>query len=293
MSSLTELSVFLVSGLSLGGTLALMALGLVLIMRATGVFNFAQGQFMLLPAILSAKLESDGWPFWLAVLTGIVVGSVIAALFYRFILERTVGLNHIFPVIATLGFASVLDGAMGMFFGTTNYSLDIPFLPDGSVTIFGAQFTISSLVVAVVSLAIAAAVAAALRFSRLGALVRSAGQDPLLASFGAINVRRIFLASWVVAAILAALAGIAYASTTVVNSTVVSIALLAAPAIVLGGLDSIEGALVGGIIIGLVQAFTATYLGGQFVEVVSYTLLLVVLQFLPQGLFGTKQIVRA
>lgn len=290
---MTQLTVFLMSGLSLGGTLALMALGLVLIMRATGVFNFAQGQFMILPAIVAARLQLAGWPFWLCIVVGIGAGCVIAALFYRFVLERTVGLNHIFPVIATLGFASVLDGLMGMFFGTQSYSLVIPFLPTGTVTMFGAQFTIVSIITAVASIVLAAVVAGFLRFTRIGALVRSAGQDPLLASFGAINVRRVFLASWVVAAILAALAGIAYASTTVVNSTVVSIALLAAPAIVLGGLDSIEGALVGGLAIGLVQSATATFLGGQYVEFVSYALLLVVLQFLPHGIFGTKQIVRA
>lgn len=290
---MTQLTIFLMSGLSVGGTLALIALGLVLIMRATGVFNFAQGQFMILPAIAAARLQVTGWPFWLCILVGVVAGCIIAALFYRFVLERMVGLNLIFPVIATLGFASVLDGAMGMVFGTSSYSLVIPFLPTGSVDLFGARFTVVSIITTVASLTLAAAVASFLRFTRIGALVRSAGQDPLLASFGAINVRRVFLASWIVAAALAALAGMAYASTTVVNSTVISIALLAAPAIVLGGLDSIEGALVGGVVIGLVQAATATYLGGQYVEVVSYGLLLVVLQFLPHGVFGTKQIVRA
>ncbi|CAN5256132.1 branched-chain amino acid ABC transporter permease [soil metagenome] len=290
---MTQLTVFVLSGLGLSGTLALIALGLVLIMRATGVFNFAQGQFMLLPAILAAKLQLDGFPFWFCFVVGILCGSAIAALFYRFILERTVGLNHIFPVIATLGFASVLDGVMGLAFGTSNFSLEIPFLPTGTIVIFGAQFTIVSIVTALASLLLAAAVAVFIRFTRVGARLRAAGQDPLLASLGAINVRRVFVASWAVAAALAAVAGMAYASTTVVNSTVVSIALLAAPAIVIGGLDSATGAIVGSLIVGFLQAFTATFIGGQYVEVMSYILLLLVLQFFPQGLFGTKQIVRA
>jgi branched-chain amino acid transport system permease protein len=290
---MNQFVVLLVSGLGTGGALALMALGLVLIMRATGVFNFAQGQFMLLPAIIAARLQAGGLPFWLCVLVGIGVGSAIAALFYRFVLERTVGLNHLFPVIATLGFASVLDGAMGLFFGRDNYSLVVPGVSEASVTLGGARFTAVSIVTAVASLAIAGLVAAFLRFSAGGARVRAAGQEPLLAGLGAINVRRVFLGSWAVAAALAGLAGTAYASTTVVNSTIVSVALLAAPAMVVGGLDSIEGALLGGLIVGMVQAAVAVYVGGQYVEVVSYVLLLVVLQFFPQGLLGTRRIVRA
>jgi branched-chain amino acid transport system permease protein len=290
---MNQVSAFLITGLSLSGTLALIALGLVLIMRATGVFNFAQGEFMLLPAILAARLQMAGWPLWLALITGIVCGSAIAVVFYRFVLERTVGLNQIFPVIATLGFASVLDGVMGLAFGTTNYSLTISFLPSGTVKFLGAQFTVVSIVTAVGSLALAVIVAAVLRFTRVGARLRSAGQDPLLASLGAINVRRIFVASWAIAAALAAVAGMAYASTTVVNSTITSLALLAAPAIVLGGFDSIEGAVVGGLVIGFVQSAVQTYVGGQYVQVISYVLLLLVLQFFPNGLFGTKQIVRA
>jgi branched-chain amino acid transport system permease protein len=284
---------FLITGLSLSGTLALIALGLVLIMRATGIFNFAQGEFMLLPTILAARLQMAGWPLWLALITGIVGGSAIAVVFYRLVLERTVGLNPIFPVIATLGFASVLDGIMGLAFGTANYSLTISFLPSGTIRFLGAQFTIVSIVTAVGSIALAIVVAAVLRFTRIGTRLRSAGQDPLLASLGAINVRRIFVASWAIAAALAAVAGMAYASTTVVNSTITSLALLAAPAIVLGGFDSIEGAVVGALVIGFVQSAVQTYVGGQYVQVISYVLLLLALQFFPNGLFGTKQIVRA
>jgi branched-chain amino acid transport system permease protein len=290
---MSEFSAFLITGLSLSGTLVLIALGLVLIMRATGVFNFAQGEFMILPAILAARLLAAGWPLWLSLIAAIVFGSAIAAVFYRFLLERTVGLNPIFPVIATLGFASVLDGVMGLWFGTANYSLTISFLPSGTVRFLGAQFTAASIIIAIGSLVLAAVIAAILRFTRVGTRLRSAGQDPLLASLGGINVRRIFLASWAIAAALAAIAGMAYASTTVVNTTLTPIALLAAPAIVIGGFDSIEGALLGGLIMGFVQSAVQTYVGGQYVQVVSYVVLLLALQIFPQGLLGTKQIVRA
>ena len=290
---MTTFVVFLMSALGFAGTLTLIALGLVLIMRATGVFNFAQGQFMILPALIVAQLQLSGWPFWLSLILGLLFGALIAALFYRFVLERTTGMNHIYPVIATLAFASVLDGVMGILFGPKTYSLIIPGMPTSTVNIAGAQFTTVSIVMAVGSLLLAVIVALLLRFTRMGTRLVSAGQDPLLASLSAINVRRVFVLSWSLAAVLAGVAGIAYASTTVINSTVVSMALLAAPAMVIGGLDSIEGAIVGGLAIGVIQAATATFLGGEYIEVVSYAILLIVLQLLPNGIFGTKQIVRA
>jgi len=127
----TSVIVVLVTGLSIAGILALISLGLVLIMRATGTFNFAQGQFMLLPAIFAATLQTQDWPFWACILLGLAVGAAVAILFYRFVLQRTTGLNQIFPIIATLGLAEVIDGGMGLVFGTPSHSFRVPFLPSG------------------------------------------------------------------------------------------------------------------------------------------------------------------
>jgi branched-chain amino acid transport system permease protein len=182
---------------------------------------------------------------------------------------------------------------MGYFFPAGQYTISLDFLPPSTVSIGGARITDSSLVLSLFALVLALAVVAFVRFTHAGTLLRAAGQDPVLASRSGIPVNLIYLLSWAAAAVLAAIAGISYASGSVVNYSMVSLGLAALPAIVLGGLDSIEGAVIGGVIIGMVQSFTQTYLGGDYVYLITYGLLLVALLAYPEGILGTKQIVRA
>jgi len=123
-------------------------------------------------------------------------------------------------------------------------------------------------------------------------VVRAAGQDSVLASQGGIHVRRMYIGAWVIGGVLAAIAGILYGSTSIVDSSMSGLGLIAIPALVLGGLDSFEGAVAGGLIVGIVQGFITVYLGGQWVNPVTYTLLLVVLLVLPRGLFGTQEVLK-
>jgi branched-chain amino acid transport system permease protein len=135
-------------------------------------------------------------------------------------------------------------------------------------------------------------VAVVVRFTSLGRRIRAAGQSPLLASQGGINVRRLYLGSWAIASVLAGIAGIAYGTTNIVGTGLVGVALSAFPAILIGGLDSVEGAIVGGLLVGVFQGFVATYLDPKLLDVLTYSLLLVIMLFLPQGMFGTKSIAR-
>jgi branched-chain amino acid transport system permease protein len=196
-------------------------------------------------------------------------------------------------LIATLGLASILDGAMAIAFGFNSYSLTVPRLPSGSVMIFGAGVSTTSLILMGVALILSSAIALVLRFTHLGTKIRAAGQDAVLASQGGINVRRLYMGSWAIAAVLAGVAGISYGAVSSVDTSVPLLALGAIPAIMIGGLDSIEGALVGGMFVGIMQGFTSTYLGGQYTDVVTYGVLLAILLTYPQGLFGTKQTARA
>jgi branched-chain amino acid transport system permease protein len=196
-------------------------------------------------------------------------------------------------IIATFGLAAVLDGIMGILFPSAQYSINLSVIPDGVTTIFGVRVSEESLTLAAFTLVLASAVAVFLRATRGGRRIRAAGQDALLASQCGINVRRVHMASWAAAALLAGIAGISYGAENVVNVSIVDLGLVAVPAIVLGGMDSIEGAVIGGIIIGLLQGFTETYLGGQYVSVLTYAVLLAFLMFRPQGLLGTRQVVRA
>jgi branched-chain amino acid transport system permease protein len=196
-------------------------------------------------------------------------------------------------IVATFGLAAILDGIMGIVFGGRQYNIVIPALPKGSVQIASAHVSESSLILTGLTLVLALSVVYVMRFTRLGVMVRAAGQDPVLAGQSGIPVGRIYMWSWALAAMLAAVAGISYGSTAAVNTSMVGLGLAAIPAIVLGGLDSIEGAVIGGIAIGLVQAFVQVYLGGLSVDVITYALLLLGLLLYPQGLFGTKEVVRA
>jgi branched-chain amino acid transport system permease protein len=158
--------------------------------------------------------------------------------------------------------------------------------------VFGARLGTAALTVGAISLAIAGATAIAIWKTRLGARLRAAGQDVLLASQSGINVHRIYAGAWAVGCALAGFAGIAYGATNIVSPDMVSLGLVAFPAILLGGMDSIGGSILGGILVGIVQAFTATYIGGDWTDVATYSLLLLVILIKPTGLFGTQTIVR-
>jgi len=288
-----RLVVSLFGGGNLGGTYALVALGIVLAFRATGTFNFAHGQFMLLPAFIVGAWEAEQKaPVGLSILVGLLVVSAIGVVFYLLVLQRTVGLLHFMGVIATFGLAAVLDGVMLIIYGSPQYTIDIGILPKGIVTILGARLSAEQLVLTAFTLLLAGIVAGALRFTPLGVKIRAAGQDAILASQGGINVRLIYMGSWALAAALAGVAGIVYGTSNLVNHTLVDVALAAFPAILIGGLDSIEGAVVGGLLVGIAQGFIATYLGPQYLDVVTYGLLLVVMLVFPQGILGTRTVTR-
>jgi len=285
--------VSLVGGGNLGGTYALVALGIVLAFRATGTFNFAHGQFMLLPALLVGAWEAQHKAsLGVSIAVGVAVVAAIGVVFYLVVLQRTVGLVHFMGVIATFGLAAVLDGAMLIYFGSPQYTIDVPFLPAGVVTVLGARLSTGQLTLTAFTLVLAALVAGSLRFSPIGIKIRAAGQDAILASQGGINVRLIYMFSWGLAAALAGIAGVVFGTSNLVNHSLVDVALAAFPAILIGGLDSIEGAVLGGLLVGVAQGFVVTYLGPQYLDVVTYGLLLVVMLVYPQGLLGTRTVTR-
>ncbi len=288
-----QMTFAIVGGLTLGAIYALVALGVVLIFRATDTFNFAHGHFMVLGAFLVGKwqLDSDA-PFLLVLLASLLIVGAIGAALYWVVLRKTVGRPHFIPVIATLGFAAIADGGMNRIFGSRQYVIDMPGLPSGNTEILGASFSSASLVITAFATVLALVTVIAFRYTSIGIKVRAAGQDSLLASQRGINVHWVYVGSWAFSCVLAAIAGIAYGSINVANPGMVDLAMLAFPAALLGGLDSIPGSFLGGMLIGLLQGFVASYAGGEYVNVVTYLLLLVVMLFMPQGLFGTQKVSR-
>jgi branched-chain amino acid transport system permease protein len=283
-----------IGGITLGGIFALIALGLVLVFRATKVFNFAHGELMLLPAYFIGYSQAHHLSSGLSIPLALLMTAIVGILFYVLVLHRTTGHSDMFMgIIATFGLASILDGILGIFFHTAQFNIHFSVIPSGATRIFGASVSESSLAIAGFTVVLALFIVGISRFTHLGVMTRAAGQNAVLAAQCGVEVRRIYVGSWGVAAVLAAIAGMTYGTTAQVDTSMVGVALAALPAIVLGGLDSIEGAVIGGVIVGLGEGFTQIYLGGQYVNVVVYVALLIVLMLRPQGLFGTKAVVRA
>jgi branched-chain amino acid transport system permease protein len=288
-----EFTSAVIGGLSLGAIYSLVTLGIVLIFRATETFNFAHGSFMLLPALVVGKLQaSTGIAVGLLALISLAGVGVLGALLFQTVLRYAIGRPQFVAVIATLGFAAIADGFAGIVFRSTQYSITLSALSTGSTSIFGATFSTASLEISALAVVLTAVIVLAFRYTSIGVRIRAGGQDALLASQGGINIRRVYLGSWALACILAGIAGITYGSVNSVNHGIADLALLAFPAALLGGLDSIPGSLVGGLGIGLIQGFVASYVGGEYVTVVTYIVLLAVMLLLPHGIVGTKTVRR-
>jgi branched-chain amino acid transport system permease protein len=288
----------LCGGLLTGVTYALLALGLVLLFRATRVFNFAHGQFALLGAYLAAALqeaapfrESDAGQV-AAILISIVCVAGLSAGLYRLLLHRLTGLAPWMAVFATFGVGAFLESALAAFFSGSDVLLRLPGLPSGGVTAFGIRLSAAAVILAAISLAIYAATALLIYLTAFGRQMTAAGQNPLLASLSGISIHRSYTSAWAMAGALAAVAGIAFGGSNVVGPGIANLGMLAFPALLLGGLDSVIGALVGGLIVGVIQGMTATYLDGGAVSMVVYALLLVVLLVRPEGLLGTREVSR-
>lgn len=286
------LAEFSAIGLLSGGLLALIALGFVLIYKGTGVINFAMGEFMMLGAYFFYTAHVMwGLDLWLALPATLAAVALAAALVERAILRPLAGQPVISVLMATIGLASALHGGAEAVWGGRNYEMPalLPRKPliVGDVLIPG-QLLWSFLLAAVVI----AAFTLYFRYSRTGIAMRAAASDPVTAYVLGIDVRRTQRLTWVFAGLVGAVAGIVVASMTSLSPALGGAALGVLAVIILGGLDSIAGAIVAGLVIGLLESLTAGYLGGKVRDIVPYVVVLVILLVRPYGLFGTRQIER-
>jgi branched-chain amino acid transport system permease protein len=281
-----------VSGLANGAILALAALGFVLIYKASGVINFAQGQFLLIGAYVVWALTVDaGWHWALAIAGAIGVAVVLGLLVERLILRPLVGEPTISVIMVTIGLAQVLGALVQIIWGTQPHPFP-EFIPDDVVTIAGARTGENRLWA--LGLVVLALVAFAVFFqrSRYGIAMRAVADDQQAALTMGISVRRTFALAWALAGVSAVVGGILVANLIGVSGEVSNIGLLVFPVVIVGGLDSVPGAVVGGAIIGLLTAYTGGYLGGGLDAVIPYVALVAILLVRPYGLFGEVRIER-
>ena len=281
-----------VTGLSSGAILALAALGFVLIYKASEVINFAQGQFLLIGAYVVWALNVDAGVHWaLAVAGAIGVAVVLGLVVERLILRPLVGEPTISVIMVTIGLAQVLGALVQIIWGTHPHAFP-GFIPDDTVNIAGARVGENRIwAVGLVALALVA-FAVFFQRSRHGIAMRAVADDQQAALTMGISVRRTFALAWALAGVSAVVGGMLVANLIGVSGEVSNVGLLVFPVVIVGGLDSVPGAVVGGAIIGLLTAYTGGYIGEGLDAVIPYFALVAILLVKPYGLFGQVRIER-
>jgi branched-chain amino acid transport system permease protein len=301
---------WLITGLLVGGIYSLVALGLVLIFKSSGVFNFAHGWLMLIGGLIFWQFSiNQNWPLWAGALFAVAGGVVLGLLIERFTLRPLIGQPVLVTIMMTLALAQILQGLLMLIWGGNPHplpifvtqnelGLDVPMKPliIQSKALIGGNIILKvqliwSFITAIASFCIFALF---FRFTGAGLSMRATAEDHQLAQSVGLRVRRIFALAWAIAAVVAAASGVLHGSGAGLDTiTVPNMALRAFPAVLLGGLESIPGALVGGLMIGVVEILTTGLVSssaGQ--ELAPFIVLMVVLMIRPDGLFGQKRIER-
>ncbi len=285
-----------VNGLMNGSTYALVALGFVLIYKATSVVNFAQGELVMFGGYVAAALVTL-YHLPLAVAVPVLLGTMVALGFAleRGVLRLMIGQRVISVVMVTIGLAQVFQGSAAMIWGvqTKNIALPIPLEP---YVIWEIYLSPINIVAALVSGVFLVGFAWFFRRSRTGIAMRAVANDQQASMAVGINVRLVFALSWAIAGLTAAVGGLLWGSMLGVDTQLALVGLKVFPAVILGGLDSVPGAVVGGLIIGAVESVAAgyvdPYVGGGTKDFLPYVLMILVLMIRPYGFFGRETIER-
>jgi len=286
----------IVSGLATGGVYGLIALGFVLIYKATSILNLATGAFMSLGAFVCLSiLEQTGAPFWVAFTGTLVFAFLLGLIIERLILRQLIGEPIISVIMVTIGLAFMLQGIIHIIWSPEYRSfpeifppepLDLNFAIVPSGLLWGFVFAILGTIIFILIF----------KFTRTGVAMRATANDQQAALSMGISVRWIFALSWSFGAIAAVIGGIVIGNISGISIYMGDIGLKVLAVIILGGLDSIEGAIIGGFIIGILENLTGLYIdplvGGGAKAVAPFFILVIILMIRPYGLFGKKIIER-
>jgi branched-chain amino acid transport system permease protein len=284
-----------IGGILAGMLYSLVALGFVLIFKASGVFNFAQGVMVLFAALTLVGLIERGASVLLALLLTAVVMIALAFGIERIVLRPLVNQEHIILFMATIGLNFFLEGFGEMVWGANVKKLDVG-IPDKSFMVAGMQVNQLELSAGVIAAVLVAILAVFFQRTRIGRALRAVADDHEAALSIGIPLKTIWVVVWSVAGIVAIVAGIMWGAKSGVQFSLSLIALKALPVLILGGFESVPGAIVGGLIIGVGEKIGEVYwgplVGGAIENWFAYVLALAFLLIRPQGLFGEKIIER-
>jgi branched-chain amino acid transport system permease protein len=284
-----------IGGLLTGVMYSLVALGFVLIFKASGVFNFAQGVMVLFAALTLVGLMERGAPVWLALILTVLVMTALAFAIERVMLRHLVNQEGIILFMATIGLTFVLQGLGETLWGSNVKALDVG-IPNQSFEIGGILLNEFDLFAAAAGAVLVTVLAVFFHYTRIGRALRAVADDHQAALSVGIPLKSIWVIVWAVAGVVGLVAGIMWGAKSGVQFSLSLIALKALPVLILGGFTSVPGAIIGGLIIGVGEKVAEIYwgplVGGAIENWFAYMLALVFLVFRPQGLFGERIIER-
>jgi len=278
----------LVSGLANGCVYGLIALGFVLIYKATEAVNFAQGDFMMLGAFITVGLtnaEYMHWPFWIAAPVAVAIMALIGYLLDYFVIRHLFGQSQVAVVILTIALGFVLRFVAGAIWGHLPVNLESP-LAIGEIQIGSMVVGLADVAVIVVTVLMTIFLYQFFQRTKVGLAMQAASQNQMAAYYMGIPVKRVQGFVWALAGAVAAVAGILFASKGAIDPNAGLLGIKAFAAAVIGGFGSLPGALAGGLIVGVIEPFAARYLPAGYSQIAPYALLLFVLVFRPHGLFS-------
>ncbi|MDM0045098.1 branched-chain amino acid ABC transporter permease [Variovorax dokdonensis] len=280
----------LLSGISQGCIYGLIALGFVLIYKATETVSFAQGELMMLGAFCAfAGMSAFGLPFWMAALLAVLAMAAFGVLLELAVIRPVLGQPQFAIVMLTIGIGYVMRGVITMVpgIGTDTHALAVPY-KDQTWKLGGLVINVEQAVVVAATAVLCLLLYLMFRYSKLGIAMQASSQNQLAAYYMGIPVKRLNSLVWGLAAAVAAIAGMLLAPITFVHANMGFIGLKAFPAAVVGGFGSLPGAIVGGLVIGVAESFAGFYLPDGFKDTAPYILVLLMLMIKPNGLFGEK-----
>jgi len=291
----------LFSGFSIGSIYALIALGFVLIFKSTGILNFAHGELCMVGAYIcyyfANILEIS---YLLAFLAAIVLGSILGALIDLLIFRKLVGEPVHSTILVTIGLSSILISMTGLIWGHDIHSINSPFLGK-STTINEMVFSQASMATIAASIVLFVLFIVFFKRSLLGIALMGTAEDSDTAGLMGINVKKMRMLAWALGAFVASVAGIFLAEQSFVHMGMSHIGIKAMSAAILGGMQSIGGAIAGGILVGLIETLAATFLidlemggfhFGDIKDVTAFIIMILVLMIRPHGIFGKREVER-
>ncbi len=286
----------LTNGIMVGGIYALVAIGWVLIYKCSGVLNLAMGEMTLIGAYLSLTFYSMGVPFLLALLISITIGFILGILTERIFLDKLIGEPVLAVIMLTVGLSFFFRGSIELIWGTDTRVFDPPIFSIEPITIGPVSISevyLWSFIAAIILLIIFVCF---FKYTRWGLAMQATADDEMAALSIGVSARFVYATAWAIAFVAAGVGGTLLGNINGLNISVGYLGLLVLPAVVLGGLNSIPGAIVGGIAIGLLQNFTGVYLDrffpGAVKEIAPFAFMAIFLLFKPHGLWGWERIER-